>query len=430
MEENLKRVRFIYKLQQCGRSDLRRDKEAILLDPPSQQQEIQYLEALRDRGIDIVESEEGRLKIPLRLEEHSLRIFYDRQHLFQSLKQFHLESFDIAILHFDEDKSFFFDRSSGEKIVIESSSDETQPAPNETILDNAIYYDRILEFLRKESSFATYDDTPNRTILIVSGERGALQIRYPLDKEKPVIDSRLDLKQAFVSLQDKFLRKDFIPFFKEELYDRLKNESDEERRFVVVVENMVSLLEAAERNLEVYLRDFSFEKIRSQLREERAKYFLSSKETLGKLNSQAVSTIVSASAAVVAVYGTNAPEEPLTAFIITFSYVVYSAFNTYSLKIVSDDVKDLRDEFDADMARIKKRSQLIYDSLKEESDQIRVRIRKLGRLVSVFILMITSLNLIVIFYILSQTPSISSFLQAIMVGIGLLVYVLIWRGVI
>ncbi len=299
-------------------------------------------------------------------------------------------------------------------------------------LENAVYYDKIQNLLRTHSEFITYDDTANCNLVIISGNQGALRIGYTLPK--PVINPPVDLHHIYGLLEEKFSRKEFPRFFKDQTYERLKNISDEKRRFLVLLEEAEFLIESAERNLEVYLKGFSFEKIRSQLREEKTKYFQSSKEALSKVNTQAVSTLLSASAAVIAIYRTNTITDIPTMSIITLSYMVYSGFSSYSLRLILEDVKDLLFDFRAEQKRAERMSTRIYEDFKEEYIKIEKRIVKLNRLLWVFFFIIKGLDLLVINYILSQDPGQgTSIPEEIRYGallLSALLYVLIGFGVI
>jgi len=192
------------------------------------------------------------------------------------------------------------------------------------------------------NAFANYIDNARRRIIIISAVKGTMLIGFP--SIAPVITNGSKLNELFEKLNLSLKAKGFTSFFKSEVYEQLKN-INEENRFICLVENLLLILENAERNFEVYLSNFSFNELKDKLTLERVKYFNTSKEILSKVYVQITSIPIAISAAAFATYKVD---NRFTLILIFLTFFVYAIFVLRLLFLLKNEINLLKLDFDID----------------------------------------------------------------------------------
>ena len=212
------------------------------------------------RPIFNIESIEDN-QISIELIYKDFKIFFDKHIFLKDFSEADLEK-DFCIIKF-LDKSYLFYDSQEKKYYQNLDSSSINK-----FVENILFYQKIINLL--EEKLGLYN-SPSRELVLSSSssKEQPFLIGYP--SVKPELPS-LDLKLIFDSIQEQLNRKDFSPFFKHQICFNLF-EVPKEERYVEFLNKYNFILESANLDFEIYLRDFSFEKIRTKFRENRDKYF-------------------------------------------------------------------------------------------------------------------------------------------------------------
>jgi hypothetical protein len=321
------------------------------------------------------------------LQFHGL--FYDRpDFLKRCVGDNAIFNTDIGILFYQDDEYLYYNSES------RRTSIGMIPSESNHFIQNIVYY---LEFIRdfKQSDISSYHDDARREFVIVSAQKGKLQIGYPLIP--PDISNEINMQENVGIFCERNKTQEFGLFLREQIIESL-SKVDKEDRFPFLTCNIKNIIESSQRNYETYLNKFNFEELKKNFRKERDEYFSSIRDILSKILEKVVSIPISISAAALAIY--NLKSEPNYAYIVIAAFIVYSLFDCYLLRLLQFDVSEIKIALDGDLEIIKKSSNIPGDILASEGSKV---YRKIARLRSVII------GLQILFAILSCVALIVSF---------------------
>ena len=330
-------------------------------------------------------------------------LFYNKEHFIKycSSKVNGLRDSDIGILFFEENNYLLYDST------LKKSSVGFQQCDSNHFIQNAICY---LEFIEKfeSSELITYHDDARREFVVISPENGKLQIGYPLSL--PNIPDELILANHLDVFCKRNKTPEFQVFFREQLIASLSSANKEER-FPQLTYDIINIIESSERNYETYLNKFSFEELKKNFRKERDEYFVSIREILSKLLDKIVSIPISISAAALAIY--NLKSEPTYVAIVTIAFIIYSIFACYLLRLLQNDVWEIKISLDNDLEIIKKSSNIPADMLLYEGNKVYVKLNRLHIVILVFqgLFLILSCLVLIISFLICYTTEAGRFLS-------------------
>jgi hypothetical protein len=212
-------------------------------------------------------------------EQFSMELYTDKIRIFRNKHTFFKDFYekettiDFAIICPD-DSFLFFSYADNKTFALNSNGQIVESESR--LVTNAIYFKKILKLV--EDRLAIYnDDTKNELIIVSTSGKKAFPIGYPRVQEEL---AEYNLEAIFYQLEKEIDRKDFIPFFNNEICKTLSGKGVEER-YIEFLKQHSSIIKSATLDFEIYLKDFSFDKIKTKFRENRdiaalawVKYFI------------------------------------------------------------------------------------------------------------------------------------------------------------
>lgn len=242
---------------------------------------------------------------------------------------------------------------------------------------NFITYKQILNFIKGATDFNSYINEATREIILIS-EKGAHRIGYnPADERACELVGIVPLLSR---LSESFKSIEFQGFFKEAVMLTLERFSIEERFYQLVLSLSV-LLDVAERDYQLYIRKFSFDKIKSKFKEEKKAYFDSIEKNVESINRQVATFPLTFSASAFASY--QVKDKPVILVLILFAYFLYTFIAWQVLKITKTNIANLKDDLFQEAKNILGNYNLIYKEFKPDFKKILVKIKQLNSLVCI-----------------------------------------------
>ncbi len=336
-------------------------------------------------------------KIEILLVNDKMKVFYDK---ITFLKDFTDEdlSKDFAIIEYCNE-SFIFYSHEDQKKYRQNLNKEIVELTEDLLIENTYYYSKILDLIKEK--LAIYHASANREIVIAFTpvHEPIFCIGYPSIKAE-ITDC--SLKKVYARLESDLQKKDFIGFIKIQLC-KLLDVVDKDKRYIEFLRNSDKILDLAELDFEIYLRNFSFDEVRNKFRENKEKYLQSIQEQNNKLYSRAGALVVSVSASVFASFKFNSDSNVIGASLILFVYVLYSIYCCLEFVSIQDDIFILREELKEDLKIFKEKLPKAADILINDSSKLEKKIFKTNNKLLILYSFIALSNLSVFALISLQT---------------------------
>lgn len=351
-------------------------------------------------GFDTV----NKISIDLPIEDlfKPAKTFYDKEDF---LKRFKGSSDldKVLIILFYEDTFLVYD----------NSVTTTGSGRDSFLITNTVSFLRFQEII---TSIADYINPLVREMVFHTSTKGIFKLKYPAS---PIIlDNTRSLAGPVHVLSSKIPDKTFQLFFKNEIADFIKRENN--NGFVDLLLGVEGVVEEADKNVELYLKNFSWDTFRAKLYVEKDKYFIALRDILGKIMTQLAAVPISISATIFATYKID------NAYILLFvilAFSLYVGFAFYIQTLYYRDTREIEGDFERDFRVIADKSGLPLVTINIEKDKIQARIASIKRLIYLFSFIIITLGGLFDFYLAGQI--VKSLIVKILIGSVLLVYSLL-----
>ncbi|WP_291072639.1 hypothetical protein [Empedobacter sp. UBA5987] len=164
------------------------------------------------------------------------------------------------------------------------------------------------------------------------------------------------------------------------------------------IEKSDELYENTIRDYELFSKKFEFDKFKDNLYKEKDKYFLSLREIINKIYTQAVSIPILISASTIASY--KLPNEFFINSLILIIFIAYSIFYNNILLYYKNDLKNLKKDFKRDFKIIEMKSGLEKNIILKEKKIIKNKINFSLNFITKYLIFLDIIILIAIIYIL------------------------------
>lgn len=259
-------------------------------------------------------------------------------------------------------------------------------------------YKRILAFILESTDFISYDNQSTREFVLIS-ETGVQKIGYDLLEQR--VAKFDNLHPLFSRLKDSFKDFEFQGFFKEAVLQTIIRFPQSER-FYYLISNLSVLLDIAERDNQLYIKKFGFDKIKSKFKEERKAYFESLEKNLESISKQITAFPLTFSASAFASY--QVKDKPLILSLIFLAYLLYTIIAWQILRITNHSIISLKKEMLHEAKSIMQDYKLIYKEFKPDFKKILFKIKQIRVLVIflrfTFIALLLSFFVFIIYQIL------------------------------
>ena len=354
-----------------------------------------YLKELKKKSVAFEEIRGEKIRI--RINQFGFNIFYDRKHFFENLK-INVFTNDIGILLFESNDFAYYEKDS------QKTYSQDAELTGNYFFENYYYYLKTLNFIetKQDNGFIDYFNPPYREIILTSpAQKGKLIIGY---KTKPNIDPNIRIQNKCKKFYSVFESKEFPKFFKNELFKYLDTVQKEER-YETFLNKLDSIYESAERNFDIYLNGFSFDKLQRDFEAKKENYLESFRSIISKLTNQVIGLPLSISASVFAAY--EVQDSPFILLIILLAFVIYNSYLSHLLKYYKADLLDLEERLDHDLRSIQnsvyyQKHVEDFNAFSEEIEKLKRRVINLRLSITIFFGVIVGLTLLFTTFIFYQ----------------------------
>lgn len=220
-----------------------------------------------------------------------------------------------------------------------------QLQPNNFLITNQKAYLDFLDYLKKcekdaDDTFCFvdfYDRNFRKICFITLSDKGRVIINY--DLKAPEFNYKKDLSPGFDKFRACFApaNKNLPKFLKAALVEAAYSYPTE-TRIQLLIENLVEIVQKAQKNFEVYLNNLSIDKIKTEYDDVKTKYFDNLSEILSKLSQKIIALPIGISASLIAIF--NVKNEPGLLIFLIAAILVTSIYISLLLRV---HLKDLRD---------------------------------------------------------------------------------------
>lgn len=362
-------------------------------------------------------------------EERNGKIFIEKKNLtfsyFENKTEFkdevQLSHFDKPLIigdYFNQNECYFSEVYENQNIG-KASSDDFFISNSKIFLESLDFF--INESQKTDNSFDFVDfySVSSKSLTFNSlSDKKRIKLIHPRVGVLS-LDSKIDYSPKFNKLKSLIcLNKQFPVFVKRALINSLVSENGD--LYLKFFEKIDQITHEAELDYNVYLHELSIDKIKSDYKEYKQKYFASQNEILNKLTSQIIALPFSVSGTVFAISKLEKQVIPMTIVCIALlSYIVYISFLTkvYLKDINSLDIQSKKDYNELLNHLFFQNNKNELDYFKNIKDEINKRLKSLFFSLKAFtLIMWISIGLVVL-YILSLIFDIKAGTQFIIIVI-------------
>lgn len=303
------------------------------------------------------------LSISISKENFKIKVFLNEQFFLKDFSEIDRNN-DFLILCYKD--SFI--------VYNNNSSIQNQ---NGRIDDDFFVYNTLnyMEFLNQLKRNADYVNTANNEIIYYTSTKGIFKLKYP--QIKPHLSKDKNLESIFNDFLERFKQKDFTIFLKNEFFDTVTS-----NQIIELIDKLPMIISSADRNYELFTKNFNWDTFNSKLKFEKDRYFNSFRDILGKIMSQIIILPISVTATFIAI---NSITNLIVLNCIYLSYIIYSIVIIAIEYSYYKDLRELESDFIKDYNILLKDSGLNEAEIIFEKQKINARLNRAKILVVVFI---------------------------------------------
>lgn len=295
-----------------------------------------------------------------------------------------------------------------EEILLKLPNEEF--SKEKALIFNNYAYQNILLLLKKNQFFSSLKSHNNEFVL-VSKENSVIYIGYK--NIEPKLEELDNIYPQFELLKKRFEKVDlndeksenveFIKLFIENISTAGfgNNKEKKEDSLFEIVKGLKILISLTERDYENYIKNFSFEKIKSKFKDERNKYFEGLEKNIELISKQVVSFPLTFAATAFASY--QVKEKPLILILIFIAYSLYTIIAFKILKITSYNVECLEHDINKEEDSIKKNYNKVYEEFEKDFEKINKKKEKIKNLLHWLKIILRSMLFLFSLYIFYQS---------------------------
>ena len=315
---------------------------------------ISEINAFNDNlDVKFIIRKESNNKININITNNKFKVFYKKDNFFKTFNLSNIQNnFGVIV----EDNSFFL-YNSQDNVVFDCNGF----ANYSNFITNSICYLNFRNTLRddkRKDPFCIYNDSVHFNIVSILPEKGKFEIGY--SDYIPDIPDNINFYDCYIKFDLDIGKKGFMPFFKREVYDNLKQIEQKERLYNLVL-NLALILENSENNFDIYLNEYSVKNLLDELRSEKEKYYSMIRDIINKIYSYSISVPLSITAVLLGMINLK-ERDPFYIILILVSFLIFSAISIYYQFYLLNDLKLLRKDFKDDKDYLKENS--LYDKIK------------------------------------------------------------------
>lgn len=324
---------------------------------------------------------ETRIDLHANFPDNTL-VFFDKAHFLRSYEKYKDD--------FDE-KNLIILNLSGELLTKEGKEGFSKGL---ALFFNFYFYRQILSFLLDAADFTAVHKEAQHQFVILSLEKGTFHIGYNPIEER--VDTIHDLASLFNELKSSFGKIEFVNFFKDAVIHAVHANPIEDR-FWALISSLGATLSFAERDLQIYVRKFAFDKIKSKFKEEKVRYFESLEKNIESLNKQVVAFPLTFAASAFASY--QVKDRPIILILILLAYISYTWVAFKVLAITGFNINTTKEDVKKESDKIQATYDVLFFEFRDDFDKINKKITLLENLTH--LIKCVLIALLVLFFLFS-----------------------------
>jgi hypothetical protein len=206
------------------------------------------------------------------------------------------------------------------------------------------------------------DKVKSRLLVVDNGPaKNIATLTYDLYDPR-IFSKAMDSGVTYIA--DRINIKAWTASFKHAVVTLINSQQDQNKKFIEVFLNLQYLITNADNDYEVYIREFSFEKVSKEHKEEKQRYFGQLSDAQDKIKSQVIAVPLSVGTSVYAFFQLQV--SLATLYFLLFAIGIYVIFIGIYLLLYDNDLRHLREEIKTDSDNFSKRYPKIYEVFEKD----------------------------------------------------------------
>lgn len=355
---------------------------------------LEYEDVLEKLGIKYEKQKEGIL---IELLKQDFLIYKDKK---SCLKYFDLHTHlkDILII---EDKEFY--------------SVQKPDFFQSVFFENIIYFYKIFELISDlNNEIISYLNTTKKEMILLSEKMGKFEVGYK-NKTLDFFNGAHQLQTTYNTIKQKIENKEYASFFKNNIIKTIKDESNIDNRFLILLERLENIIQNTNREFELFKHKFSFDEFNSKFIEEKYKYFKNVQDVLSDIHSKINSLPIQFGVYIFLIFRFETNSFPLAISLIIV--VIWSILSYNTALSAKKFIAFLKQRFDENYNIIKEKSGLKEEDIRNEKEKLNERIENILCLIKWYQIAIFAFGLFCVFlcgYFIIDKIAIQDILQILL----------------
>jgi hypothetical protein len=206
-------------------------------------------------------------------------------------------------------------------------------------INNFITYATLLKLFRTNPELIEFDDQLKRKLLMVDNgkEKNIASINYT-EYDIRIFSKDIEFDVQYV--QDRINNKEWLSCFKHSVIELITAQLEANRSFIEIFLNIDYIVSNTNRDYDIYISQFSFEKLSREFKTEKQRYFTELNQSQEKIKGQVFAVPLSIGTTIFTFYQLKLEKSTLIFLAITIAF--YMAFIIWYLWLYEKDLKKLR----------------------------------------------------------------------------------------
>jgi hypothetical protein len=280
-----------------------------------------------------------------------------------------------------------------------SSNDDTKTAVSK--ITNFRAYNSLLRIFFESEQLVEFNDKIKKRIFVIDNgkTKNVASIKYELYDPK-IFSKRVDADINYIIAYTG--NKEWLSSFKHHVVAIIESQEDADKTFTEIK----YIVSNADNDFDIYVQEFSFEKISKELKDEKQKYFDQLNQTQDKIKSQVISVPLSVGTSIFAFYQLQVSKSTL--YFLLLAIGIYIVFIEIYLYLYDQDLKYLKKEIESDSKKFVDFYPKIFKLFESDYKYILAKVRTviiLSNAIKVILLIDWIILLIYIFFFHKQVPT-------------------------
>ena len=261
--------------------------------------------------------------------------------------------------------------------------------------ENIIYFYKIFELISNlNNEVISYLNTTKKEMILLSEKMGKFEVGYK-NRTLDFFNGAHQLQTAYNTIKQKIENKEYASFFKNNIIKTIKDESDVDNRFLILLERLENIIQNTNREFELFKHKFSFDEFNSKFIEEKYKYFKNVQDVLSDMHSKINTLPIQFGVYIFLIFRFETNPFPLAiSFIIVLIWSILSYNTALSVKKF---ITFLKQRFDENYNIIKEKSGLKEEDIRNEKEKLNERIENIFCLIKWYRIAIVTFGLFCMF---------------------------------